>query len=75
LALFLYYQCYSLCKFTWPGLTTGEDQETKKQKQKALIEAAFKSNQRVKNDEALTENVDVNGHKSDDGVFELIRHN
>ena len=54
-------------------LNTGEDQETKKQKQKALIEAAFKNSaQKIKNEEAEFENGDVNGQKSDDGMYTVL---
>ena len=48
-------------------LWLGEHEETKKQKQKALIEAAFKTNQKSKNDSIATENGD--GENSDDGKW------
>lgn len=48
-------------------LATGEDEETKKQKQKAMIEAAFKVVPKAQNDDSILENGDDNNENCEDG--------
>lgn len=47
--------------------TAGENEETKKQKQKALIEAAFKVVPKVPNDDSVLENGDDCNENCEDG--------